>query len=53
MAAPIEGCKAIQAGISGEVKLEILSGVGHWHCIEAPEQVAAEIDRFISLDINL
>ena len=47
MAAPIEGCKAIQAGISGRVKLEILSGVRHWHCIEAPEQVAAAIDRFI------
>lgn len=46
-ASPLEGCQAIQAKISAEVKLKILAGVGHWHCIEAPEQVASEIDRFI------
>lgn len=46
-AAPLDGCDAIKANISADVELKILDGVGHWHCIEAPEQVAAAIDRFL------
>ena len=31
---------------TSEKKLEILEGIGHWHCLEAFEQVASMIEAF-------
>lgn len=46
--APYDGCvNVIEKGLAGPVKLEVLAGVGHWHCIEAPESVASAILEFI------
>lgn len=30
----------------GDKNLEVLEGVGHWQCIEAPEQVLKLLDGF-------
>lgn len=32
---------------TADVHLEILDGVGHWHCIEAPEEVADHLIQFV------
>jgi pimeloyl-ACP methyl ester carboxylesterase len=45
--APLEGCKFILEKLgSKEKRLEVLKGVGHWHCIESPEQVGALVKGF-------
>lgn len=45
--APLEGCKKMLEEMgSGEKKLEIMQGVGHWHCIEAFEEVGRLIKSF-------
>lgn len=45
--APLEGCEEIFRRIGGEEKkITVLEGVGHWHCIEAPDQVATKIMDF-------
>lgn len=47
--APMEGCKHIFEHVSSQKKtLEVLEGVGHWHCIEAPDAVGGLIARFVS-----
>lgn len=47
--APLEGCKYIHEHVGSQKKeLKILNGVGHWHCIEAPEQVGGLIADFCS-----
>ncbi|CAK3967644.1 3-oxoadipate enol-lactonase 2 [Lecanosticta acicola] len=52
--APMEGCKAIFESIASEMKeLRVLPGVGHWHCIEAPERVAKDIAYFASALLQL
>lgn len=45
--APLEGCEKMfeQMG-TGEKKMEILKGVGHWHCVEAFEEVGKQILSF-------
>lgn len=46
--APLEGCQYIHKHLGSAKKdLKILKGVGHWHCIEAGEQVAKDIAAFI------
>lgn len=41
--APLEGCKLILGELKGvpegKKKLEVLKGVGHWHCVERAEEV--------------
>lgn len=45
--ASMEGCRYIFEHVSSQKKtLEVLEGVGHWHCIEASEQVGGLIARF-------
>ena len=47
--APMEGVKKMFAETGteeGRKKLIVLEGVGHWHCIEAPEAVAKHIIMF-------
>lgn len=46
--AAMEGCKHIFEHVSSAKKsLEVLKGVGHWHCIEAGDEVGALIARFV------
>lgn len=45
--APLEGCKYILGQLKTEKKrLEVLKGVGHWHCVEAADQVAELVGGF-------
>ena len=45
--ASMEGCKHIYEHVSSSSKsLEVLKGVGHWHCIEASDDVGTLISRF-------
>ncbi|KAJ5641719.1 hypothetical protein N7490_005719 [Penicillium lividum] len=45
--ASMEGCEHIFKHVSSEKKsLEVLKGVGHWHCIEAADEVGSLIAQF-------
>ncbi|CRG85724.1 hypothetical protein PISL3812_02746 [Talaromyces islandicus] len=45
--APLDGCKHIIAHVSSSTKiLDVLSGVGHWHCIEASDEVGKLVVSF-------
>ncbi|KAB2575553.1 putative aminoacrylate hydrolase RutD [Lasiodiplodia theobromae] len=45
--APLDMCKKQFEELGTEEKaLEILPGVGHWHCVEAPDAVSAKIIDF-------
>ncbi|KAH9844978.1 Ndr family [Teratosphaeria destructans] len=45
--APMEGCEYILQHLgSSKKELKTLQGVGHWHCIEAADRVAQEMDAF-------
>lgn len=45
--APLDGCKHIFEHLASQSKrIEVLSGVGHWHCIEASDEVGKLISDF-------
>jgi pimeloyl-ACP methyl ester carboxylesterase len=45
--APLAGCKKMFGEIgTSEKKLEIMEGVGHWHCLEAFDEVVNLIEGF-------
>ncbi|KAF1848520.1 alpha/beta-hydrolase [Cucurbitaria berberidis CBS 394.84] len=45
--APLEGCTKMFEEIgTSEKKLEIMPGVGHWHCLEAVDEVVQLIQAF-------
>jgi pimeloyl-ACP methyl ester carboxylesterase len=45
--APLDGCKHIIGNVTSQnKKIEVLPGVGHWHCIEAGEEVGKLIAEF-------
>ncbi|KAL2803201.1 alpha/beta hydrolase [Aspergillus granulosus] len=45
--ASMEGCEFIFNGVtSGNKKMEVLRGIGHWHCLEAPDEVGKLIEGF-------
>ncbi|CZT15257.1 related to alpha/beta hydrolase [Ramularia collo-cygni] len=45
--APVEGVQYIHDHLGSKQKeLTVLNGVGHWHCIEASEEVGKEIAAF-------
>ncbi|KAL1639036.1 hypothetical protein SLS58_008365 [Diplodia intermedia] len=45
--APLDMCKKqFDELATDEKRLEILPGVGHWHCVEAPDAVSAKIVDF-------
>lgn len=47
--APLEGCKKMFGEIgTNEKKLETMPGVGHWQCLEAPDDVVKHIESFYS-----
>ncbi|KAK5047818.1 hypothetical protein LTR84_006483 [Exophiala bonariae] len=48
--APLAGCEYIlgELGTPDERKrLEVLTGIGHWHCVEAPDEVGTLVSRFV------
>ena len=46
--APLEGCERIvREVVSRRKQLKVLKKVGHWHCVEAPEETAAAILDFL------
>lgn len=46
--ASIEGCKFILEHVGSQSKtMEVLEGVGHWHCIESPDEVGRLIVQFV------
>jgi esterase/lipase len=47
--APLDGCRTILSKISSSYRsLKMMDGVGHWHCIEASEEVGRAISKFSS-----
>jgi esterase/lipase len=47
--APLDGCRYILDSVASSKKdLKILEGVGHWHCIEAGEEVGRAIAEFVT-----
>lgn len=45
--APLEGCKHILGHVASSTKtLQTLPGIGHWHCIEASDEVGKLILNF-------
>ena len=46
--APLKGCEFILGELgSREKKLEVLKGVGHWHCVEASDEVGRLVKGFV------
>ena len=48
--APLEGCRVIFEGLGtegGKKRLEVLKGVGHWHCVERGEEVGRLVREFV------
>jgi pimeloyl-ACP methyl ester carboxylesterase len=47
--APLAGCEFILGELGSPSKsLAVLKGVGHWHCVEAADEVAALVSAFLS-----
>ncbi|PVH81065.1 3-oxoadipate enol-lactone hydrolase-like protein [Cadophora sp. DSE1049] len=49
--APLAASEAIVSAYgtkNGEKKVQVLKGVGHWHCVEASEEVAKYVGGFLS-----
>lgn len=47
--APLAGCEKIFSELGTEKskkRLEVLTGVGHWHCVEAPDKAGVLIKEF-------
>jgi pimeloyl-ACP methyl ester carboxylesterase len=46
--APLKGCQFIFEELSSrEKRLEVLKGVGHWHCVEASDEVGRLVKDFV------
>ncbi|KAI1997636.1 hypothetical protein LOZ53_000454 [Ophidiomyces ophidiicola] len=46
--APLSGCEKILAGYGSKIKkLNVLSGIGHWLVLEAPDQIQSAIESFL------
>ncbi|ROV91228.1 hypothetical protein VMCG_09327 [Cytospora schulzeri] len=47
--APLDGCQKMFGEMSSERKhLEVVEGLGHWHCIEQPTVIGEHIVKFLS-----
>ncbi|KAA8898629.1 3-oxoadipate enol-lactone hydrolase [Sphaerosporella brunnea] len=46
--APLDGCKKYNQEISGS-ELKIVEGLGHWHAVEAPEEISKIVDEFVGV----
>lgn len=46
--APLRSCQFIFEELSSQEKrLEVLKGVGHWHCVEAGDEVGRLVKGFV------
>lgn len=46
--APLSGCEKIMDALGTKEKnMNVMKGVGHWHCIEAPEDVGSMVVDFM------
>lgn len=46
--ASLDGCQFIFDNVQGkEKRMEVFARVGHWHCVEAPDQVGRAILDFV------
>ena len=48
--APLPACEYILSQLGSDCRrkrLEVLDGVGHWHCVEAPDEVGALVAGFV------
>ncbi|KEF56928.1 uncharacterized protein A1O9_07118 [Exophiala aquamarina CBS 119918] len=48
--APLAGCEYILSQLGTDParkRLEVLKGVGHWHCVEAPEEAGTLVKEFV------
>jgi pimeloyl-ACP methyl ester carboxylesterase len=45
-AAPLEGCQKMFDEMNTEKRLQVMKGVGHWHCLEEPDEVSKLILAF-------
>jgi pimeloyl-ACP methyl ester carboxylesterase len=48
--APLAGSEGVlnaYGTLQNEKRIEILDGVGHWHCVEAPELVTRHLIQFV------
>ena len=45
--APLAGCEEIYKRTGGEKSMEVVKGLGHWHCIEDPESTVKLIGKFV------
>jgi pimeloyl-ACP methyl ester carboxylesterase len=53
--APLSGCEAILKAYGtsdADKRLEIVDGVGHWHCIEDPDTIAQKVGHFIENSVT-
>lgn len=49
--ASLDGCQYIFENVQGkEKRMEVLAGVGHWHCVEAPEEIGRVVKHFVEND---
>lgn len=46
--APVDKCKSIKSKIGAKTEMKIVDGIGHWHALEAPEQVTEAITKFLT-----
>jgi pimeloyl-ACP methyl ester carboxylesterase len=46
--APMHGCKKYTEEISG-AELKVVDGLGHWHVVEAPEEISKIVDGFVGV----
>ncbi|KAF8540337.1 Alpha/Beta hydrolase protein [Trichophaea hybrida] len=49
MSAPINGCKRYNDELEDLAELKVLEGVGHWHIIEAADEISTIVDEFIGV----
>lgn len=51
--APLDGCEKIIEALGSQTKeLSVMKGVGHWHCVEAPENTAELITGFLDKELK-
>jgi len=49
--ASLDGCQYILDNVQGrEKRMEVLAAVGHWHCVEAPEEIGRVVKDFVEND---
>jgi pimeloyl-ACP methyl ester carboxylesterase len=47
--ANIEGCKRYNDELGDLAELKVMEGVGHWHAIEAVDEISTIVDEFVGV----